>query len=104
MDIQSRYMKQLDDIEELTKRLFPLTYFRRNAGEILEKLEFIGPIILTKDGKPIAKLTSLKGESTQGEKENLLKVKKFVGGYHFGKITSGQIKKIILQQYEKVLP
>lgn len=97
-------MKQLIDIDELTKRLLPLTYFRRNAGEIIGKLETLGTIILTKGGKPVAKLTPLKEKEESDEKENLLKVKKFAGGFHFGNITPKQIKKIILSRYEKVLP
>ncbi|OGK24404.1 hypothetical protein A3A46_01120 [Candidatus Roizmanbacteria bacterium RIFCSPLOWO2_01_FULL_37_13] len=97
-------MKQLIDIEELTKRLLPVTYFRRNAGEIIEKLEKVGTIILTKDGKPVAKLTSLKKKKDFDVDENLKKLKKIAGGYHLGKISPKKIKKIIMQQYESVLP
>lgn len=101
-------MKQSIDIEELTKRLLPLTYFRRNAGEVIKNLEKIGSLILTKDGRPVAKLTSLKekAEKEQDEdiEENLKKLKKFAGGYHLGKISPRKIKKIIMQQYERVLP
>ena len=92
------------DIDELTKRLLPLTYFRRNAGEVIENLQTTGTIILTKDGKPVAKLTSVIQESKSDEEENLKKIKRFAGGYHFGKISTKQIKKIILSQYDKVLP
>ena len=84
-------MKQLIDIEELTKRLLPVTYFRRNAGEIIEKLEKVGTIILTKDGKPVAKLTSLKKKKDFDVDENLKKLKKIAGGYHLGKISPKKI-------------
>lgn len=97
-------MKQLIDIEELTERLFPLTYFRRNAGQIIEKLEKVGTIILTKDGRPVAKLSSLEVKKEFSKREKLEKLKKIAGGYHFGKITPRQIKKIIMKQYEQVLP
>ncbi len=97
-------MKQFFDIEELSKKLLPLTYFRRNAGEVIEKLKTTGTIILTKDGKPVAKLTPLEKEAESDEEENLKKIKRFAGGYHFGKISTKQIKKIILSQYDKVLP
>ena len=101
-------MKYLTSLEEFTKRLLPLTYFRRNAGEVIEKLEKVGTIILTKDGKPVAKLSPLteKIKKTQDKniEENLKKVRKFAGGYHLGPISPKKIKKIIMQQYEKVLP
>ncbi len=93
----------IGDIEELTKRLLPLTYFRRNAGEILEKLEKIGTIILTKDGKPVAKLTSLYEKNELSKKEKIIKLKKLAGGFHLGKISPKKIRKIIYQRYEKVL-
>jgi len=90
-------MKTLVNIEELTKHLIPLTYFRRNAGEILAKLEKMGTFILTKDGKPIAKLSTLRNETSKEENQQneFEKVKKVVGGFHFGRITPKKIKKII---------
>ena len=102
-------MKQLIGINELTERLLPLTYFRRNAGQVIKKLDKVGSVILTKDGKPIAELISLKKQGKKEEKdkaveENLKKLYKFAGGYDFGPISPRKIKKIIMKHYEKVLP
>lgn len=57
-------------IDELTKRLLPITELRRNAGAILNRLPEVGSFILTKDGKPVAKISSFKKESKRGFEES----------------------------------
>lgn len=97
---------QTTNIDDITKRLLPLTVLRRKAGEVLSKLEEVGEMLITKDGKPVAKLSSL--TTTKVQKANidvdLKKLKSITGGYRLGKISPKQIKKIINQQYERVLP
>lgn len=98
-------MKILFNIEELPKHLLPLTYLRRNAGKVLAQLNKVGVFIITKDGKPVAKLSTLKEEISEkrNEKDMIKKIKKVIGGFHLGKISPSKIKKIIYQQYERVL-
>lgn len=47
------------NISDIANQMIPLTYFRRNAGEVLEKLTDLGQLIIIKDGKPVATLTSV---------------------------------------------
>jgi len=46
-------------LDELTKKLIPITELRRNAGSILNKLPVAGSFVLTKSGKPIAELVAI---------------------------------------------
>ncbi len=50
---------QTFDINEFNNRIVPLTYFRRNAGEVFDKLSSLGQLIIIKDGQPIARLSSI---------------------------------------------
>ena len=47
------------NISDIASQMIPLTYFRRNAGDVLEKLADLGQLIIIKDGKPVATLTSI---------------------------------------------
>ena len=47
------------DILDVANQMVPLTYFRRNAGAVLEKLSTLSQLIIIKDGKPVATLTSI---------------------------------------------
>jgi len=47
------------DINEFNSRTIPLTYFRRNAGEVFDRLSKSKQLIITKDGKPLAIITGL---------------------------------------------
>ena len=49
----------LGTITDIANQMIPLTYFRRNAGDVLDKLADLGQLILMKDGKPVATLTSV---------------------------------------------
>lgn len=57
----------------LANSLMPLTFFRRRAGEALEKLYAEGLLILTKDGKPIAKITPMEEKKTEEDLEIIAK-------------------------------
>lgn len=105
--INNMQTKMTDDIDKLTQRLLPLTVLRRNAGEVLEKLQLVGSYILTKDGKPIAKLSSLTKNkfSERDIEKDLKKLRKLAGGFHLGGNLSPQkINKLLDDRYEKMLP
>lgn len=94
------------DIDDITQRLLPLTVFRRNAGEVLARLPKVGTFILTKDGRPIARLSTLE-ERTKIEttKERLVKLKPLIGGFRLGiGLTPKQLNKLIDKSYEEMLP
>ncbi len=100
-------MQTISDIDDLTERLIPLTFFRRNAGEVLAKLQEMGELVVTRDGKPIARLSSI--QDTTRQKKNieadLEKLKRFAGGLHLGiKMSPKQLNKLIEKSYEKMLP
>lgn len=94
------------NIEDLTKRLLPLTYLRRNAGEVLANLPKVGTYILTKDGKPVAKLSVLEKEAKKEDIDSKLKkLRKLAGGFKLGgDLTPEKINKIIDKSYEHLLP
>lgn len=92
------------NIDDLTKRLIPLTYLRRNTGEVLDKLRIEGELLLTKDGRPVAKLSSLEAVSEKRDvATDIKKIRQLAGGFHLGKITPKQINRIIEKSYEKML-
>ena len=47
------------DIAEFNNQIVPLTYFRRNAGEVFDKLAKVSQLIITKGGKPVAIISNL---------------------------------------------
>lgn len=47
------------DINDFNNQTVPLTYFRRNAGEVFERLSKFKQLIITKDGKPLAIISDL---------------------------------------------
>ena len=47
------------DIAEFNKQIVPLTYFRRNAGEVFDRLARVSQLIITKGGKPVAIISNL---------------------------------------------
>lgn len=98
-------MQAISNIDELTKRLLPLTYFRRKAGEVLSRLPQVGSFILTKDGKPVAKLSMLSKEvKKETPEERQAKLKPLIGGFKLGiKLTPKQINKLLDQSYEEML-
>mgnify|MGYP000319886984 CR=1 FL=1 len=61
-------MKIVGNINELTKLIVPLTYFRRHAGEVINKLKKTKVLLLVKEGKPIAKLSLLENEVNEEKK------------------------------------
>lgn len=46
-------------VADIANQMVPLTYFRRNAGDVLAKLANAGQLIIIKDGKPVATLTAV---------------------------------------------
>lgn len=97
---------QQTDINDFTQRLLPLTVFRRNAGMVLEKLKGSGELIITKDGKPIARLSSLETEDTnENTEKKLTRLRKLAGGLRFKKQLSPQdINRKLDKRHEKMLP
>ncbi|MEK7504248.1 MAG: hypothetical protein AAB550_02000 [Patescibacteria group bacterium] len=47
------------NIADVANQMIPLTYFRRNAGVVFDKLSTIGQFIILRDGLPIATLNSI---------------------------------------------
>jgi len=47
------------DINEFNNRIVPLTYFRRNAGVVFDRLSQIKQLLITKDGIPLAIISDL---------------------------------------------
>lgn len=95
--------------EDFTQRLVPLTYFRRNAGAVLRKLSLHKSLILTKDGQPIAEISSFKKNkkiSTQDQIEaDLKKLKSLSGGFKLGgNLTPEKINQILDDRYAEMLP
>ena len=92
-------------LDQISERLVPLTYFRRNAGEILEKLPKVGSFILTKAGIPVAKLSILKKTIPQKYTEDKIKkLKSLAGGFKWKKSPSPlQIKRLLNKRHEKLL-
>lgn len=91
---------------EITKRLLPLTLFRRRAGEVLAKLSEVKIYVITKDGKPVAKLTAIDEPlSEETRAQRLTKLKSLSGGFRLGKGRSpSQINKLLDRGYEQMLP
>lgn len=93
-------------IDDFAKRLLPLTYFRRNAGTVLDSLEKGKAFILTRGGRPFAKISLLadfKKELTREEK--LRKLKKAIGGFRLGRgMTPSQMNKLLDKRYAEMLP
>lgn len=52
------------DINEFNSQTVPLTYFRRNAGEVFARLSQTKQLIITKDGKPLAIISNLSTPSS----------------------------------------
>lgn len=99
-------MDETFDTNEITKRLLPLTLFRRRAGDVLANLSKVKVYIITKDGKPVAKLTTI-DEPTLEETgpQRLAKVKSLSGGFRLGKgMSPPQINKLLDKRYEQMLP
>lgn len=104
--LYTKGMDNLQTIEDFSKRLLPLTYFRRNAGEVMARLPKVGTFILTKDGKPVARLSILKEETKEGDIEkNIAKLKSLVGGFKLGKgMSPAKINKLLDARYAEMLP
>jgi hypothetical protein len=47
------------DINEFNNQIIPLTYFRRNAGQVFERLARTKQLLITKDGVPLAIISDL---------------------------------------------
>lgn len=92
------------EISELTDRLIPLTYFRRNAGKIFATLSQKGSLVLTKGGQPIAALVQLSSAKTTPV-DYTQTIKNLAGGIKTKtKLTPNKINQIISNSYEKLLP
>ncbi len=59
------------DIEEFNNRIVALTYFRRNAGKVFERLSQTKQLIITKDGKPLAIISDM--PTTSDSKQGILR-------------------------------
>ncbi len=57
------------DINEFNNQTVPLTYFRRNAGQVFTRLSQTSQLIITKDGKPLAIISNLSTPS--GSKQGI---------------------------------
>lgn len=97
-------MKSSTKIEKLAEKLLPLTEFRRRAGAALDRLDHQGELILTKDGRPIARIISLGKSREDSRGDYREKARRLAGGLHLGKLSPQKVKKIIYEQYPKVLP
>ncbi len=99
-------MQTLTNLDDITKRLVPLTYFRRKAGEAFDKLPQLGMLIITKNGKPVAKLSKISNTETNTQPkpaQDLEKVNKVIGGFRLGRVSPAKFKSIILKRYDRVL-
>jgi prevent-host-death family protein len=96
----------ISNLDDFTQRLLPLTVLRRNAGEVLARLSKVGSFIVTKDGRPVAKLSTLeKKTKIESTKERLAKLKPLIGGFRLGiGLTPKQLNKLIDKSYEEMLP
>lgn len=47
------------DIAQFNNQIVPLTYFRRNAGEVFDRLTKVNQLLITKGGKPVAVISNL---------------------------------------------
>lgn len=98
-------MNNVFSLDDFTSRLMPLTYFRRNAGEVMARLSVEGTIFITKGGKPIAKLSVVKVNTSFGVEKKIKKLKKLSGGFHLGKdLTPDKMNKLLDRRYEEMLP
>lgn len=104
--LYTKTMDNLQTIEDFSKRLLPLTYFRRNAGKVMARLPKAGTFILTKDGKPVASLNVLKDETKEEEiAKNIAKLKSLAGGFKLGKgMSPAKINKLLDARYAEMLP
>lgn len=99
-------MDTMLNVNEITKRLLPLTLFRRRAGDVLKNLSQVKMYVITKDGKPVAKLTALdEPVSEETKHQRLAKLKSLSGGFRLGKgMSPSQIDKLLDKRYEQMLP
>lgn len=86
-------------------QILPITYFRRNAGKYLDKLDSLEKLMLTRGGKPVAELRAFSKEEPENPETILFKIAAFSQGFNSGaKFSTKKIKKILLNQYDRVLP
>lgn len=86
-------------------QILPITDFRRNAGKYLDKLGSLEKLMLTRDGKPVAELRTLSREEPKNPETILFRISAFSQGFRSGaKFSTKKIKKILLNQYDRVLP
>jgi len=104
----NKFMLNTTQLADFTQRLVPLTYFRRNAGEVLDKLSRYGNFVLTKDGQPVAKLSFFTNKAVSSRRQieaDLKKVKKLAGGFRLGgDLTPEKINQILDDRYAEMLP
>ncbi len=93
------------NIEDIMQKILPLTVFRRKAGEVLKKLPQVGTFLITKDGKPVAKLCALDtSESYITSQQKVQKAKSLIGGFDLGiRQSPEKLNKLIDKNYEKML-
>ncbi|MBM3282698.1 hypothetical protein FJY90_00455 [Candidatus Gottesmanbacteria bacterium] len=94
------------NLDDFTQRLLPLTVLRRKAGEVLAKLQEVKVYVVTKDGKPVAKLSALNEPAVvETTKERLARLRSLIGGFRLRiGLTPRQLNKLIEESYEKMLP
>ena len=86
-------------------QILPITDFRRNAGKYLDKLDSLKKLILVRGGKPVAELRTLSMEEPENPETILFKIAAFSQGFSSGaKFSTKKMKKILLGQYDRVLP
>ncbi|MBM3284124.1 hypothetical protein FJY90_07865 [Candidatus Gottesmanbacteria bacterium] len=99
-------MNSTYNLDDFTQRLLPLTVLRRKAGEVLARLERVKVFVVTKDGKPVAKLSALNERADkETTKEKLARLKPLIGGFRL-RIgwTPKQLNRLVEESYEKMLP
>jgi len=82
-----------------------MTDLRRNPKEAFRKLDKVGGFIVTKDGKPVAKLLPLgRTGKIETKKDKLQRLQFLSGGFRLGlKMSPKKINRIIDQSYEQML-
>lgn len=95
-------MDNLLAYRQFTDRLVPISELRRYAGEYLDRLPQAKMYIITRSGRPFARLAFLDADSVvSNSKGKLVNFFRAAGGLHLKKHLSPlQINKILDKNYE----
>jgi hypothetical protein len=96
---------QIINIDDIAKRIIPLTAFRRNPGKVFEKLNESGGFIITKDGKPLGKLLPLENHKVNKSiSDKIVQLQSATGGFSLGiTLSPEQINNLVDKSYEEML-